>query len=263
MAAPIFLTEDEWFELLLSELPAGVYSEDRAKNDDPNQNSVSSAELRTVAKMLTMVSTDLANTWADKFATTVTAGGLPLWEKEFFSAIQDATQSFDVRQANLIAKMRARGGLSLPYIQGIVAGILDPLGIPFAILPYGGQSNGTEFGAWILGESELGVDTYLAEQDPIIGATRDLGLTPLDNDLDYIAAGLTLEQLQAMQRTAYTYEVQIYGNASAATLAQLDSILTQLEPARSTHVIQNNVSTAPPDPTVYGWSTAYLYWWKS
>lgn len=66
---------------------------------------------------------------------------------------------------------------------------------------------------------------------------------------NYENAGLTLAEFQQIQRTAYTYEIQIFGIASAGTLSTLDQTLTQLEPARSTHVITNN---APPpiDPNI-------------
>lgn len=66
---------------------------------------------------------------------------------------------------------------------------------------------------------------------------------------NYIAAGLTLDQLQSIQTTAYTYEVRILGNADAATLTLLDQTLTQLEKAGSTHIITNNFPNPPPfDP---------------
>jgi len=43
-------------------------------------------------------------------------------------------------------------------------------------------------GAWILDESPLGLSTWLSKIDPIYGYL-------LDNNLNYAAAGLTLQQL--------------------------------------------------------------------
>ena len=54
----------------------------------------------------------------------------------------------------------------------------------------------------------------------------------------------TLDEMIEIQETAYMYEIDIYGNADAATLALLDRQLTALEPARSSHIIRNNVT--PP-----------------
>ena len=101
-------------------------------------------------------------------------------------------------------------------------------------------------GTWILGYSSLGQNTYLGTLDPLIGDRS--GFTPLDCSLDYAAAGITAGQLADIQKMAYSYEVRIYGNADAVTLALLDSDLTKYEPARSTHIILNN-ATPPAAPT--------------
>lgn len=201
----------------------------------------------------------------DKTLQTVTPDGLAPWEKELFASIQDSMQSYLARQANLIAKLRSNIGISLPAIRSVVAAILDPLGIPFEILPLSGQTNGNGTGAWVLEVSTLEFDTYLSFLDPLIGEPQGGGLTPLDCDLDYAAAGLTLQQLQEIQLTAYAYELRIYGNADAATLAILDKILTAQEPARSKHFIINNAvpPSTPPDALTEEWTPEFLYWWTS
>ena len=249
----------------MGELPDGVYAADRANDPNPANRSVSSSELRAHAALLAMLYSNLATINADKAITTVSPTGLANWEKELFSAAQDSSLSYQTRQQNLLAKIRASGGISLPAIQAVVAGVLGPVGLAFAILPLSGQSNGTDTGAWVLGFSALGEDTYLAELDPLIGTGLDVGQTPLDCTLNYAAAGITAEQLAQIQATAYTYEVRIYGNANSTTLAVLDAQLTALEPARSTHIIMNNATppSTPPDPTVEQWNTNYLPWWVS
>jgi hypothetical protein len=230
----------------MSDLPEGVYAEDRADNADLSQRSYSSSELRAHAQVYATLYSNLEDIYLNKFISTIQPDGLADWEKELFATTQDATLPFTTRQQNLLAKIRANGGISLPAIRAVVAAILTPQGLAFDILPYNGQYNGTAYGAWILEESQLGYDTYLAAQDPLIGAMQNPGQVPLDCSLNYAAAGITQQQLIDIQMTAYTYEVDIYGNADANTLALLDSQLTALEPARSTHVIRNNVT--PPQP---------------
>lgn len=231
----------------MAELPAGVYPTDRANYVDTNKNSYSSAELRAHATMISGIYEQASAVFNNFFITTLTADGLSQWEKDFFGAIQDSSLTFDQRKQNLFAKYRATGGLSLPYITSIVSGILGPLVISFAILPLSGQVNEDgNTGAWILGYSSLGLNTYLGGLDPIIGAQLDF--VALDCNLNYAAAGITSDQLAEIQRTAYAYELRIYGNADATTLALLEKNLTKFEPARSTHTIMNN-ATPPAAPT--------------
>lgn len=249
MAKQIFPGVEELLDIIFAELPEGVYATDRADAQDPEENSNSSAELRAQAMVLADLYANLKNINDDKFLTTVTHDGLTPWEKELFDSAQDATQSDAIRQANLIAKIRANGGISLPAIRAVIHGVLDPVGLTFEIFPYSGQGNGNTSGAWLLGYSELGADTYLAKRDPLYGAQRGPGITPLDCNLDYVAAGITLQDLRDIQETAYKYEVQIYGHADAQTLARLNQKLTALEPARSDHFIRND-APGPVDPVV-------------
>lgn len=228
-------------DILMGEMPKDVYAQDRADDPNPDNRSNSSAEIRAHAQMIANFYENMKSVNADKFLTTVTHDGLTSWEKELFQTAQDGSQSDMMRQANLLAKFRASGGISTPAIRDIVSAILTPHGLTFDIATFNG-CGGTVRGAWILDVSELDTETYLAEIDPLLGARRDL--TPLDCNLDYAAAGLTHDQLVSIQTTAYTYEVRIYGHASADVIAQLDDALTQYEPARSTHKIFNDF---PPD----------------
>ena len=246
MSAPVFLTIEEFLSILISELPEGVYANDLADDPDFDKRSYSSAELRAIASYLAICSNNLNLIYNDKFLSTVTSDGLVQWEKDFFSTAQDSTLSFQVRVQNLTSKIRSTGGISYTAIKSVVAGILGT--IPFDLLPYSGQAG---VGAWILDESALDYGTWLAELDPLIGARNENGLVPLDCSFDFADEGLTADDLAAIQRTAYMYEVRIYGNASDAILNLLDMRLTQLEPARSSHVIRNNQTYGPSDVTAY------------
>lgn len=244
-----FLNVDQILDLFFGELPDGVYADDRANDPDPDNRSYSSSELLAMSTLLAGMYDNLDDIYQNKFVSTIQPDGLNAWEVDYFAAVQDSLLPFNVRQANLLAAVRAVGSIALPAIQNLVAGILAPFGLSFAILPYCGQSNGTTQGAWVLGLSQLGLDTFLALEDPLIGTGLGVGETPLDCNLNYAAAGLTAQDLANIQATAYTYEVLIYGNANADTLATLDRVLTQKEPARSTHIITNNAS-GPVSSTV-------------
>jgi hypothetical protein len=192
------------------------------------------------------LSDNLRSIYSDKSLSTVTEAGLSAWEKDLFTSAQDSSLSLEARRSNLISKLRSTGGISLPAIKSVVAGILGDL--KFDLLPYSGQAG---VGAWILGASQLSFETWLTELDPIIGARTEGGLVPIDCAFDVDAEGLTSDQLASIQATAYTFEVRIYGDADAETLKLLDMRLTQLEPARSTHVIRNNQTFGPGDYAAY------------
>lgn len=228
----------------MAELPASVFPEDRADDPDPAKRSYSSAELRAHAMLLAWVYQNLEDVAADKSISTATATGLVNFEKEYFADAQDTSLTLAQRRQNLLAKYRSSGGISLQAITSIVDGILTPQGLSFAIIPWSGQNNGAFDGAWHLDQTPLGYGSYLSLRDPIYGEQKNQGDVGLDCSLNYQAANITQQDLLDIQQTAYTFEVAIYGNASAQTLSMLDAQLTMFEPARSTHFIRNNATPA-------------------
>ena len=230
---PQFGDVEKLVDLFLSELPEGVFAEDRADNPDPAKRSLSSSDIRAQMQILADVYANLSAIFDDKFANTVTLGGAARWEKELFPDAQDSSQPLSVRHANLVSKIRASGGISSSVIHDIIDGLLAPAGLTFDLVTFWGQNGG----AWLFEESPVDVCTYLASMDPLRGASTG---APLDCSLNAVAAGLTAAQVAEIQETAYTYEVRIYGNASSDLLSRLDRMLTQFEPARSTHKIFNN-----------------------
>lgn len=256
MASQLFLNVEQILDILFAELPDGVYPRDRADDPDSNKRSNSSSELRAQAQLLANLYANLEQINDDKNLTTVTASGLAPWERELFAAVQDSMLPYAVRQANLIAKFRANGGISMPAIEAIIQSYLDPLSIPFVILTSCKSSAGYP-GTWTLDLSPLDLGTYLGDTDPLIGAGTGPGITALDCNLDFAAAGLTADQLASIQATAYTYEVLIFGTPDANTLRLLDQQLTALEPARSTHILVVNASL-PFDPDAVDFGSAAL-----
>lgn len=217
----------------MDELPEDQFAQDRA--DDPSylKRSLSSSDLRAQSVILATAYANMAQIYENKFGTYVDSDGMRRWEKDWFPDAVDASQPLVNRRANLISKIRAIGGISMPAIMAILDPVFAQEGLMYDLVTWCGMNGG----AWILDVSPLDVDTYLSFLDPLIGAAEP---NPLDCDLDYAAAGLTAQDLIDIQRTAYTSEVRIYGTASAAFLAKIDKLMTQYEPARSTHYIFNS-----------------------
>lgn len=241
MSDAIFLNVEQTMDILLGEMPRDLYASDRADSSDLNKRSYSSSEIRAHAQMFANLYSNLDDIEENKFVTTLNVNGISKWEKQLFPFAVDSSQPFDTRKQNAVTKYRATGGISNAYINALVHSVLDPLGLAFDISSYCGMNNG----GWILDNTPLDVGTFLAYLDPLFGAQQDH--VPLDCDLDYVAAGITAQDLLDIQTTAYTYEVRIYGNADAMTLSSLDQLLTRSEKAGSTHLIINQFPL-PTDP---------------
>lgn len=229
----IFLNVEQILDAFFRQLPPGQFADDRADNVDPMKRSLSSSELRSQAAVLATAYGNLEAIFNNKFITYADETGLARWEKDLFAEAIDRSKPIELRRADAKAKFNANGGISYDAIRAILDPMFLAIGLEYELVCWCGLFGG----AWILDESQLDVETYLSLMDPLLGAA---GPAPLDCDLDYSAAGLTAQNLEDIQRTAYTYEVRIFGNASADFLARLNIILTQSEPARSTHYLYNN-----------------------
>lgn len=253
-----FLSEEQNLDLLIAELPEGVYAVDRADDPNPAKRSYSSSELRAASRLEAMVYENLRLIYLDKFISTATEVGITQWERDLFKDPQDTSLDLEVRRAKALGKYRQIGSISLPAIVSVIHSVLDPVGIPFIVRSSCQTSEDEGTPSWVFEVSLLGFDTYLADGDPLAGAVVT---NPLDCDLDYIAAGLTLAQFLAIQNTAYSYEVLLLGVADAQTLTLLDRRLTESEPARSTHHIINNWMPLVDDGPTEQWNTDFLPNW--
>jgi hypothetical protein len=241
----IFGDLEKLVDLFLAELPEGMFAEDRADHPDPSKRSISSSDIRAQMKLLADAYVNMARIYDDKFPHLIGLEAARRWEKMVFPDPVDASRPLNERITDITTKLRLIGGISFLTIQSLVDTILGAEGLDYEIVNWSGLNGG----AWLFEESLLDVDTYLTLTDPILG--KQVG-QELDCDLDYQAAGLTLDQLIGIQRTAYTYEVRIKGNATLAVIARLDRELTKFEPARSTHIITNNFIGLDLDETIDG-----------
>ena len=114
MANLLFLDVSQCLQVILGEMPAGLFATDFADHPDVNQRSYSSAEIRAVATLYALLYSNLAGIWESKFLTLVQPDEIGNWEAELFTSPADATLPFQTRQQNIITKFRATGGLSYP-----------------------------------------------------------------------------------------------------------------------------------------------------
>lgn len=123
-----------------------------------------------------------------------------------------------------------------PTVTGLPNGLTDRI-----LVNAGISGAGIPTGTTVL---SVGANSITMSQNATVSATEvEIQVQ------NYIVGGISLSELQSIQRTAYTYAVYIYGDADATTLSALDQILTRIEPGGSTHEIFNNA--APPiDPDV-------------
>ncbi len=264
---PIFLTQDQIYRILQREQPPEAYP------DGAPSAFFSTADQYSVAKVASDAYSNL-NLIYDNYFPQFAVQRVADWEITVFGTLGNALRQTSDRLQDVVNHFRIQ---EVPSVAGIKAaltrlfaladliqegntvvtpdwllefnyldvdtylGYRDP-NIPYVSLTFELVTWGCSYGggAWRLDESYLDVDTYLVGMDPIYGVG-------LDCDLDYAALGLTLEELEAIQETAYTYEVRIIGNAEQVFLDVLEALLNRLEPARSRHYIYNNFP-GPVDP---------------
>lgn len=234
---PTFLTRAQVYRMLQRELPEGVYP------DGPATAFFSTADNDAIAGIAASGYSNLSIVY-DNYFPQLAVEKLSDWEMAVFGAVATSALTVLERQQRVLQQLRAQFSISYASILSQIEEIFEAAGLEFDLVNWnGGQGgNGEKFGggAWDLEFSALDADTYLSPMDPV----RSGGM---DCSLDYLAHGLTAAQLQAIQETAYTYEVRIIGHADASFLADLDATLKRIEPARSTHYIYNDFP-GPLDP---------------
>lgn len=229
----IFLEAQQIYRLMQRELPEGAYA------DGSPSAFFTTASVYSKAQTLATAYANLARIYDNMFPQSADEK-IHDWELKVFGFYLPDSYTLAERQQAVISKLRERPGINRAAITAIVqTNIGDDK--TFQIVDWNCEAGpivGT--GVWRIGESQLGVDTYLggarmADVTPAIYPTANFCI----NDPIF---GKTDDEWAAMQDQAYTYEVQIYGyTLTAEQRAALDKALTKGEPARSNHVITDGL----------------------
>lgn len=243
-----FLTRSELYRLIQRELPEDVYP-DSGTESTYFSTAESAAEAQIIANAYAKAKTAYDN----YFPQLADADAIGQHEIARFGVISTGL-GLQARRDRVLAKMRALPSMSNPDLTALVRSFLPS---PVTSLPNSSAittaiaANGltpaqnqairidlvrwNSYGnTWIIGVSLLGVDTILG------GGMR----APAAIDVcQYTAAdfGITAAELLDMRRNSYTYEVRIYEDfvesITAQELADIETELTNAEPARSQHII--------------------------
>lgn len=227
----IFLEVNEIYRLMQKELPEGVYP------DGAPSAFYSTASIYAKSQLFSEAYENIETVYNNYFPQTADEKQAD-WEIKVFGTTLDGSLNLAARRQRVIAKIRARPGITKQDMINVVKGVIGE-DKDVAI----GEWN-CDGGSWLIGVSELGVDTILSGAN-LSSITSFLypGIDLCDiNPADY---GLTDEQWQEMRTSAYTYSVLIYSyTMTDAEREEVDELLSIAEPARSAHVIYDGLDPA-------------------
>jgi len=262
---PIFPPQDDLYRLFQRESPENAYADGVPGAFFSTADNYANAKILATAYLnLQVVYNNFFPAYADEKIAD--------WEIAYFGMVaDDSTLTLLQRQQRVIAKIRERKDLSLWTIltailtgtgTAVDTGVIDPWvghewlldvsqldtetflgGITnfVTIVTVGFVPAGTPVqielmadDGWTLDVSKLSLDTYL-------GARRSL---PIELGAGFDFCNLPNNSLWNDQKTqAYTYVVRIFGyTLTTDQRTALDAFLTQNEPARSTHLIVDNLT---------------------
>lgn len=243
---PRFLTREELYRLLQRELPEGLYA------DGPPSAFFTTSSIDSKAGTLETAYDNLERIYENYFPQTADEKIKDWIDKAFIGvSFEDAVTLQDKRN-RVIAKLRKKPTLALWEVLTLIAGYLPP-GKYVQIV-----ENCSASGSWVLGESMLGLTTVLGLTPTLaslgiigedwcefVSAHRGwvLGQSELGVDTDLAEIGF-LEVIQP-QIQAYGYEIRIFETAVTGTsFDQMERQIKETEPARSVHLIRQNLSLA-------------------
>lgn len=221
---PKFLNRAELYRLIQRELPEGAYPDGTPSAYFATADSDAFADVS--ASAYGNLENIYENYWPQSAVERLTDH-----ERTVFGKPLSAALSLSERRDRVIAKYRAKKGIRkqdmVTAVQAIIGTDKDVRALNY----------NCGDGSWRIGISLLGVSTYLGAFNTLLATGPNLcSQGPED-------FGLTEEEWEGMQRQAYTFEIQIYSyTLTAAELAAIDEVLTAAEPARSTHVIRDNLT---------------------
>lgn len=223
---PHFLTRDEVYRLLQRELPDGVYP------DGLPGAFYSTAENDAVADVVATGYANAERIYANYWPATADER-ISDWEIKAFGRKLADGLTLAERRDRVGVKIRARKGLRKSDMVALVQSIIG------SDKSVEATEWGCSDGGWLIGVSQLGIST-------ILNGARMVDVTgPLICEATPAAYGKTDEQWADMQEQAYTFSVLIYGyTLTAAERDEIDAALLSAEPARSQHVIYDDLDPA-------------------
>lgn len=221
---PICLTREQIYDIIQRELPDDTY----VTTTRPGEFLTTSDDDST-AHVLEGAYATLCTVYANYFPQTAVEF-LADWELKVFGYLTDSVSGIEFRQNRVLNKLRSRKGIRPWDIKQIVMGVIG-IDKEFEIIEYGTRS-----GSWIIGESELSINTYL---NVVNGVFPNMNREDLW-ELSAAELGITEETLAAWKFWAYGYRIKLLNyHATPEELAEIDRLLTKYEPARSHHIIEN------------------------
>lgn len=244
---PFFPTQDQLYRLLERELPEGAYI------DGAPTAGYSTADMYATAKTIANVYATLKVIYLNEFPQS-TVERIDDWEIKMFGATINADHDLAYRQDAILRKIRSMPSITTWQMLTIVVSFL-PIGVYAQVVALG---CGLIASGWRLSVSRLSSETILGWADGlelrnpqmldlcdlVKSSGWRLGSDPLD--VSTILSGPnSWQDISTLQAKAYTFEVRIFGYTLSPTLYQaIDLALRKAEPARSTHIIQQNLSLA-------------------
>lgn len=228
---PKFLTAPEIYRILQRELPEAVYP------DGAPVAFYSTAENFAVASVAATGYANLERIYDNQWPQTADER-MTDWEITAFGKPLPASMSLPERRDRTAQKIRSRKGLTKQDMIDIVLSVIGTDKTVDAI-EWGCSGNGSG-GAWIIGVSLLGVDTYLGGSASIQQAVGPMLCEQSPADF-----GLTQQQWDDIRAQAYTYEILVYGyTLTDEEFNEVDQQLSTYEPARCRHFIRDGLDPA-------------------
>jgi hypothetical protein len=241
-----FLTRNELYRLLQRELPEGVYP------DGAPSAFYSTADMDSIAGVLATAYENLERIDANNFPQTADERIASWVEKMFIGASFDSSVTLQDLRDRVIAKVRKQPKINLWEVLILVASYVPP-GVYVQVVEECGDGKNV----WALGESKLGVETYLrgfkhwheygfsnAEYCNVI---KDLGWRLGENKIgdDTKLSDVYGPDLYDSQFSFYGYTIRVFNyQITGTSLEQLKRQLSDTAPARSPEMIIQNLNPA-------------------